>query len=65
MMCHSPLSPLQGHTNESSISSCGIQNSRNMEKIQERTYSFVYEDYESTYDILLKRETMIYYTYVT
>ncbi len=34
---------------------CGIQNSRNMEKIQERTLRFVYEDYESTYDILLKK----------
>ncbi len=26
-----------------------------MEKIQERTLRFVYEDYESTYDILLKK----------
>ncbi len=34
---------------------CGIQNSRNMEKIQERALRFVYEDYESTYDILLKK----------
>ncbi len=41
---------------------CGIQNSRNMEKIQERALIFVYEDYESTYDILLKKETMICYT---
>ncbi len=32
---------------------CGIQNSRNMEKIQERALGFVYEDYELTYDILL------------
>ncbi len=31
---------------------CGIQNSRNLEKIQERAVRFVYEDYESTYDIL-------------
>ncbi len=43
---------------------CGIQNSRNMEKIQERALRFVCEDYESTYNILLKRETMICYTYV-
>ncbi len=41
---------------------CRIQNSRNMEKIQERALRFVYEDYESIYDILLKRETMICYT---
>ncbi len=34
---------------------CGIQNSRNMEKIQERAFRFVYENYESTYDILLKK----------
>ncbi len=34
---------------------CGIQNSRNLEKIQERALRFVYEDYESTYDILLKK----------
>ncbi len=34
---------------------CRIQNSRNMEKIQERALRFVYEDYESTYDILLKK----------
>ncbi len=34
---------------------CGIQNSRNMEKIQERALRFVYEDFESTYDILLKK----------
>ncbi len=34
---------------------CGIQNSRNMEKIQERALRFVYEDYESIYDILLKK----------
>ncbi len=34
---------------------CGIQNSRNMEKVQERTLRFVYEDYESMYDILLKK----------
>ncbi len=34
---------------------CGIQNSRNMEKIQERALRFVYEDYELTYDILLKK----------
>ncbi len=40
---------------------CGIQNSRNMETIQERALRFVYEDYESTYDILIKRETMICY----
>ncbi len=35
-----------------------------MEKIQERAVRFVYEDYESTYDVLLKkkRETMICYT---
>ncbi len=33
-----------------------------MEKIQERALRFVYEDYESTYDILLKREPMICYT---
>ncbi len=33
---------------------CGIQNSRNMEKIQERVLRFLYEDYESTYDILLQ-----------
>ncbi len=33
----------------------GIQNSRNMEKIQERALRFIYEDYESTYDILLKK----------
>ncbi len=26
-----------------------------MEKIQERALRFVYEDYESTYDILLKK----------
>ncbi len=42
---------------------CGIQNSRNMQKIQERALRFVYEANESTYDILLKkRETMICYT---
>ncbi len=41
---------------------CGIQNSRNMEKIQEWALRFVYEDYESTYDILLQKETMICYT---
>ncbi len=34
---------------------CRIQNSRNMEKIQERALRFVYEDYQSTYDILLKK----------
>ncbi len=34
---------------------CGISNSRNMEKIPERALRFVYEDYESTYDILLKK----------
>ncbi len=34
---------------------CGIQNSRDMEKIQERALRFVYEDYQSTYDILLKK----------
>ncbi len=33
---------------------CGIQNSRNMEKIQERALRFVFEDYELSYDILLK-----------
>ncbi len=33
----------------------GIQNSKNMEKIQERALRSVYEDYESTYDILLKK----------
>ncbi len=33
----------------------GIQNSGNMEKIQERALRFVYEDYNSTYDILLKK----------
>ncbi len=33
-----------------------------MEKIQERALRFVHEDYELTYDILLKRETMICYT---
>ncbi len=32
---------------------CGIQNSRNMEKIQERALRFAYVDYESKYDILL------------
>ncbi len=31
----------------------GIQNSRNMEKIQERALRFAYVDYESTYNILL------------
>ncbi len=42
---------------------CVKQNSRNMEKIQERALRFVYEDNESTFDILLKqRETMICYT---
>ncbi len=41
---------------------CGIQNAINMEKIQEAALRFVYEDYESTYDILhKKRETMICY----
>ncbi len=34
---------------------CEIQNSRNMQKIHERALRFVYEDYESTYDILLKK----------
>ncbi len=34
---------------------CGIQNSRNMEKIQERALRLVYEEYVSTYDILLKK----------
>ncbi len=34
---------------------CPIQNSRNMEKNQERALRFVYEDYESTYDILLRK----------
>ncbi len=34
---------------------CGIQNSRNTEKIQERALWFIYEDCESTHDILLKR----------
>ncbi len=34
---------------------CVIQNSRNIEKIQERALRFAYEDYESTYDILLKK----------
>ncbi len=33
---------------------CGIQNSRNMVKIQERALRFVYDDYESTNDILPK-----------
>ncbi len=33
---------------------CGIQNSRNMEKIQEIALRFICEDHESTYDILLK-----------
>ncbi len=32
------------------------QHSRNIEKIQERALRFVYEDYESTYDILLKKK---------
>ncbi len=43
---------------------CGIQNSRSMEKIQERALRFVYEDYESTYDILQKtqKNPMICYT---
>ncbi len=41
---------------------CGMQNSRDIEKIQERALRFVYEDYESTYDIFLKKETMICYT---
>ncbi len=37
------------------INVCGIQNSRNVEKIQEKALRFVYEEYESTNDILLKK----------
>ncbi len=33
---------------------CGRQISRNSEKIQERALRFVYEEYESKYDMLLK-----------
>ncbi len=32
---------------------CGIQNSRNMDKIQERALRFIYEYHERTSDILL------------
>ncbi len=41
---------------------CEIQNSRNMEKIQERTVKFVYEDFGSTHDMLLKKgnQDMLY-----
>ncbi len=37
-----------------------------MEKIQERSLRFVYEDYESTYDILLKKgnHNMLYICYL-
>ncbi len=40
---------------------CGIHNSRNMEKIQERALRFVYEDYESTYDILITKKGKPWY----
>ncbi len=43
---------------------CGIRNSWNMERIQDRALRFVYEDYGSPYDILSKRETFICYTNV-
>ena len=36
---------------------CGIQNTRKMEKIQERALRFVYKDFTSTYDQLLKKGT--------
>ncbi len=49
ILSHFNYSPLVSHF-------CGIQNSRNMEKIQERALRFVYVDYESTYDMLLKME---------
>jgi hypothetical protein len=48
ILCNFKLCPLAWHF-------CMEKNSKKIEKVQERAFRFVYEDYNSSYDNLLKK----------